>query len=150
MTVIKIEEVKKFMGTLLNSDTFDGFLCKGAEVVSNCTYSVDGRLNSGFFDEKPEREYALYSEIRPVLFELIKGKRTPVKISLILMKNRDDESEKESPENMVSSKYLNIHFEKGELNISTGVSYSGFTLSKSGEYEWDNEAQALLKRLQIC
>lgn len=163
MIALKIEEVKKFMGLLLNSETFDGFLIKGAEIRTATAFSVDGRLNPSFFDEKPEKQYAYYKDIRPVIFELIKGKRTPLGINIVLIKDdgpnaaygRTDAAdtapaaagpERHAGESPISSRFLNIRFEKGELMLSTGVSYESFTLSKAGEYEWDEEVKELIKK----
>jgi hypothetical protein len=51
---------------------------------------------------------------------------------------------------MVQNLILNIRFEQGEMTITTGVDYLGFTLDKQGEQLWDTTARKFLDKKEIA
>lgn len=160
MLSIQITEIKNFMAHLLSRETFDSFYLVEASVKMNISYHVDGHLNHDFFDtdtlDKPDRDYCLWKEARPFVFNIIKGKRLPLgcKIILGLPKATIAFLIKESKctfcEEDIEGIYLNILYEQKKLMITTGISYRSFSLDKSLEHDVDEHMQRFLKNKGIC
>lgn len=162
MILCKIRDQKDFMGKLLAGDGFDSFLLKEAVIYGFVPYQIDGRINKAFFsNEKDEDaaftayEYAQWKDIRPVCFDLIKGKRTPTKFAFVLYlkpEATDSIFEKagiSASNSLVQNLILNIRFEQGDMSITTAVDYSGFTLDKQAEHIWDTTARNFLDKKEI-
>ena len=91
MILCKIKDKKDFMGKLLTGDIFDSFLLKEALICGPVPFHIDGHINRAFFDETDgDNSYAStyesipWKDIRPVCFDLIKGKKTPTRFSFVL------------------------------------------------------------------
>ncbi len=147
MIALSISEIKKFMVHLLSMDTFDGFCLQKAELGLRSMITIDGKLNKDYdsgetADEGEEiSEYVGWNTIRDMVYQMIKGKKTPSSMNIIL---RNDKFADIRDEN-VSVYYLNIKYEAGALQIVTGVAYKTFSMDKSTEYEWDNYVREFLK-----
>ena len=50
---------------------------------------------------------------------------------------------------LVQNLILNIRFEQGEMSITTGIDYSGFTLDKHAEQLWDSTTGKFLDKKEI-
>ncbi len=162
MILCKIKDKKDFMGKLLAGKTFDSFLLKEASIHSFVPYLIDGHINKAFFDADDSvsasfltYEYAQWKDIRSVCFDLIKGKRTPTKFMFVLylkpeaMTAMFDKAGISITETFVQNLILNIRFEQGEMSLTTGVDYSGFTLDKSAEQLWDTTTFKFLDKKEI-
>ncbi len=147
MIALSISEIKKFMVHLLSMDTFDDFRLQKAELGLRSMITIDGKLNKDYdsgetADEEEEiSEYVGWNTIRDMVYQMIKGKKTPSSMNIIL---RNDKFSDIRDEN-VSVYYLNIKYEAGALQIVTGVAYKTFSMDKSTEYEWDNYVREFLK-----
>ena len=88
MTAFQILEMKHFMAKLLTEDCFDSFLLEKASVSCAVSYEIDGRVNPEFYqdDETPDAGYLFlpWKSIRPVLFQMIRGKHTPLSFKFVL------------------------------------------------------------------
>ena len=88
MTAFQILEMKHFMAKLLTEDCFDSFLLEKASVSCAVSYEIDGRVNPEFYqdDETPDAAYLFlpWKSIRPVLFQMIRGKHTPLSFKFVL------------------------------------------------------------------
>ena len=93
--------------------------------------------------------YLPFSMQRPVLFDLIKGKKTPVFFKFTLFLSPLDFYERTQlppdPSDAISGFLLNLRFMHGELTASTGVSYRTFSTDKSLEFEWDSYIRQFFK-----
>ena len=163
MILCKIKDKKDFISKLLTGECFDSFLLKEASIHGFVPFQIDGHINKGFFNmdapdsaEKLLYEYAQWKDIRPICFDLIKGKRTPTKFMFVLylkpeaMRAMFDKAEISLENSMVQNLILNIRFEQGEMTITTGVDYSGFTLDKQGELLWDSTTRKFLGKKEIA
>ena len=163
MLALQIKDVKHFMGKLLGTELFDSFLLEEATIVSYNTFHIDGRLNRDFFsceewDEPSVRpyEFSEWKNIRPVLFDLIKGKKTPVsfKFTLHLMPQFVagvlKPSETAVTEDQVKALVLTCRFEEGTLTLITGTSFHTFLLDRSVEPLWDKMIKAFLNKKEIA
>ena len=135
------------MAKLLVSDVFDVFRMQEASLITSVTYNISGRIRPDFYSPEEREnltgEIITWSEMRPRLFELIKGKNTPVSFRMTLSlddANMNALMAKESPEghsDALRALVINIRFENGAVNIITGTSYDSFVLDKSEEKIWD-------------
>lgn len=80
----KILDVKKFMNIMLCREAFDTLLLAEASITGGVSYVIDGHLTEDFYSEQELEEMGLagercttYGRVRPICFEMIKGKRTP-------------------------------------------------------------------------
>lgn len=162
MTALQIEEISAFTRKLFLETAFDGFWVKEAVIVTFNRFSIDGRIRPGFFNEEELEEmgiteYALWRQLRPICFSLIKGKRLPesFQITLQLPKNQEEIFLKEKglehyrPE-QISGLYLHIRYEGGDLKCVTGTSLTVFTMDRALEQGWDEYAAELLKSMGIA
>ena len=101
-------------------------------------------------------DYAQWKDIRPVCFDLIKGKRTPTKFTFVLYLKPEalsamfEKAGISQQDSLVQNLILNIRFEQGEMSITTGVDYSGFTLDKQAEQLWDSTTRKFLDKKEIA
>ena len=158
MISLKILEMNRFMGKLLKGETFDGFLLKEGFLRTNIEYRFQGQLFAEYFDTeeqaKLEEKYVYWGELRPTVFELIKGKRTPLAFSFTLLLTKNDTTQllarrqvnvgEDSP-----SLFLQIRFEHGTGHMVTGTARNVFTLDKSLEEAWDAEVRQLMKAMEL-
>lgn len=159
MISLKILEMNRFMGKLLKGENFDGFLMKEGFLRTGMEYRFQGRVFPEYFDseeqENHKEEYTYWGEIKPFVFELVKGKRTPLAFSFILLLTKNDTTEllarrqvkvgEDSP-----SLFLQIRFEHGEGRIVTGTARNTFTLDKSLDEAWDAEVKQRMKAMELA
>ena len=149
------------MEKLLTTEVFDNFQVEEVTIETFNTFSIDGHINREFFaGESNEtannnnRSFSLWSELRPICLNLIKGKRTPISFKFVL---HADNATKEAVIDKAGSDIepsllnlgVNIRFTKGELILTTGTAYSAFTLDKSAEKAWDNYFPSFLESCGI-
>ncbi|MBQ8038572.1 MAG: hypothetical protein IJ274_01625 [Lachnospiraceae bacterium] len=159
MISLKILEMNRFMGKLLKGENFDGFLLKEGFLRTGMEYRFQGRVFPEYFDteeqEKYKEEYTYWGEVKPFVFELVKGKRTPLAFSFTLLLTKNDTTEllarrqvnvgEDSP-----SLFLQIRFEHGMGRIVTGTARNMFTLDKSLDEAWDEEVKQIMKSMEIA
>ena len=85
MIAVQIADIGSFMTKFLRSEIFDPFEFMEGTLQTRITYDFDGHILSDSYSEDELREeglfghtYLPFSMQRPVLFDLIKGKKTPV------------------------------------------------------------------------
>ena len=159
MISLKILEMNRFMGKLLKGENFDGFLLKEGFLRTSMEYRFQGRVFPEYFDteeqEKHTEDYTYWGELKPFVFELVKGKRTPLAFAFTLLLSKDTTTEllarrsvnvgEDSP-----SLFLQIRFEHGAGRIITGTARNTFTLDKSLDEAWDTEVKQLLKAMELA
>ncbi|HEX3077272.1 MAG TPA: DUF5721 family protein [Lachnospiraceae bacterium] len=160
MVALHIVDVKAFMNSLLIQNVFDNFLLSELEIATYNQFTINGVLNRSWFDDEEKeqlngRTHSTWNEVKPIAFQLFKGKKVPSSFKIVLFL---------SPENTVkvieksgitidsaavSSLFLNIRYENGNLQLITGVSMKLFTMDKTLEHEWDSNMKQFLKHYQI-
>ena len=143
MIVLKIENIKEFMGLLLTGDMFDRFRVTGCEVTTFVTFKSDGKRNDNWFDTDEREEdvsgLILWQQLKPIIFSLIKGTKTPEKLKIDFchyMENGDVGS-------------LRMQFEKEELLLFTGYMQRDFSLDKGKQQAWDENCIQFIKKNNI-
>ncbi|WP_026510731.1 DUF5721 family protein [Butyrivibrio sp. LC3010] len=155
MIALKIKNTRQFMSVLLASEVFDDFLLESAELHTANTYHIDGRVNKEFFladDEQiPPYDLSEWRSLKPVCYELIKGKRTPLSFKFVMCVSPDEKLKllQEEYNSSVSSLVFMLRFKEGEIILTTGVALSGFTLDKSFEKIWDDYMRRFLTGVNI-
>lgn len=160
MIALQITELKAFMSKLLASTTFDDFLLQEATLQMAISYVIDGHINEGFFhtdDEdttlKKKPPFIAYKEVRGTFFELIKGKRTPLGFQVVLQLS-PERADMLFPEglthHLIKGLILNIRYDGAKAFITSGISYTSFSLDKTPELIWDEALITFLKGAGIA
>ncbi len=154
MIALQITELKTFMGKLLRTPVFDDFLLQEATLHMGISYVIDGHINEAFYQTEEDdtaykhSAFISYSEVRSTLFDLIKGKRTPLGFQVVLQL---------SPEkclilfpegleaHLTKGLLLNIRYDGSKAMITSGISYSSFSLNKTPELIWDEALMNFLR-----
>lgn len=158
MIALSLTEVKQCMSKLLLSETFDSFLFVEGEIMTFSTFSMDGYLKKDFFEEGtvPDREYALWKEMREYCFTLIKGKHTPLGFKFVLGLSASNIQKLISQHGLdyeledVRGLYINLKYDGQKLQCVTGTAMNLFTMDKSLEQAWDIMVQKFFTQKEIA
>ncbi|WP_099466496.1 DUF5721 family protein [Konateibacter massiliensis] len=163
MISLQIIDVKDFMSKLLISDTFNKFLLSEATITTYNTFTIDGHINKDFYstEELEEKdltgqEMSYWEILKPVCFELIKGKKTPLGFKIVFLLSPANVEKLLSQSNIslspndVNGLFLNIKYSNNSLSCITGTSIKVFSLDKTLEYEWDSMVQKFFKAHEIA
>lgn len=149
MICVKINNLKDFTSKLFVKDVFDEMYLTGATIRTHSTFQIEGRTNPDFFPDSDSlglEEYNSWKMLRPICFEIIKGKQLPCffKIVLKLSPAQVQRFLQQLPENVLSIKpadiaglFVNIKYELGIITLTTGTSLTVFTLDKEPEKQFD-------------
>ena len=144
MKMYQIEEVKPFMAQLLLQETFDKFCVSVAEIRTIVPITIKGTMSHDWLspedaEKYKELEYIPWKLLRPVVFELIKGKQTPdfLKIQFVYYSENGD------------CGGLRVQFEAGTLTCLSTYTPTEFSLDRNAETFWDENCQAFLKKHEI-
>ena len=122
MLALTIDPVKSFMSKLLKEGVFDEFYVKSAAIDTFVRFEIHAVADAP----------ALWADVRSFAFDIIKSGGTPKTMRIILGSNADKHGI-----DGATALYINIHFEGGKVLLTTGVSYNGFHMDKSGEKLWN-------------
>ena len=161
MVSFEIIDVKLFMSKLLKENMFDEFEISSLEVTTITKFTISGDLNKNFFssDENEiigDRKLVTWNEIKPIVFNIIKGNKTPstLKIVFSLPYNKiinmlNNHNMNITPEN-INGLFINILFDNNSLKCTTGTSLKLFTLDKTLEQYWDNSIKKFFSKHEIA
>lgn len=157
MLAIQIKDVKSFMSKLLSADMFDSFLLEEAQIHTFNTFIIDGHQNREFYTkeelEDPESvpyEYSQWKDVKGICFQLIKGKKVPVFMKIILHKKPEDaytlleEGSALEFAGTLKAFVVTIKFDVNGLLLTTGTSFSTFVLDKTADLLWDDAFRKFL------
>ena len=156
MIAFKIVDVKDFMNKLLIGEVFDNFLLVSFEITNYAKITIDGVKNEAWYEEEASGRYIAWKEIRDKISSLLKGERVPLGIKGVFRlseENTDKTAAKLGIKNAAEKDYglfFTLKFEKGEINIVTGVSVTDFLMSKQIGNLWDDDLLKFLKYYQIA
>lgn len=162
MIALKITNIKQFMNKFLAGEDFDSFLLEEASIRTYNTFTIDGRQNRAFYsteewEDKELRPYdfSLWKTVRPICFDLIKGKHTPASFHFVLHLIPDYTTailQKEecavSPE-QIKAFVLNIKYDGTALTLVTGCAFHTFLMDKTPDALWDRAVRQFLSNRQI-
>ena len=162
MQAFEILDIKEFMQLLLQSDTFNSYEFVSGEIRTDMLYTLDGHVNKDFFTEEElaamalsEHAYLPWDIAKNKIFLLIKGKRIPSTMKVVLRLS-EDMILKELSQHSASFRvddidgiYINILFQGQKLNVICGISYKIFTLDKHLEEIFSSKLITLFKSKNI-
>ena len=161
MKAFEITEQKAFMSALLIQDVFDHFAVSEVNLLSSCRFEIDGHRNGMFYTDEEkqalqETEYMQWAELKPYLYQLIKGSKTPSSFRIVFRLTAANTAnvvasvgDGTRPEE-VGGLFLNLQYEHEQLMVISGVAMKTFTLSKTVEQAWDGYAEKFLKKHGIA
>lgn len=157
MIALALTDVKECMGKLLLSETFDPFYFIEGEIVTFSTFTMDGYLKKDFYNDEnvPEREYALWKDMREFCLSIIKGKRTPLSFKFVLGLSDSNieklllQQELDFKPQDVRGLYVNLKYDGQNLQCITGTAMNLFTMDKSLEQAWDKMVQKFFTQKEI-
>ncbi len=162
MIALQIKNTKNMMNSLLISEQFDAFLVEEASVTTFNTFHIDGHIVKNFYTaeeidsmEQGLPEFSLWKDIKPVCFQLIKGKKTPVAFRVILHASPSlaasiaAEPDCEVSADLIRSLVLNIRYDAGHVTCVTGTSFTTFLPDKTTDAVWDKYIRRLFGLMQI-
>lgn len=157
MLAIQIKDVKTFMSKLLSADTFDSFLLEEAQIHTFNTYTIDGHQNREFYTkeelEDPEifpYEYSRWENMKSICFQLIKGKKVPTYMKIILHKKPEEaytlleEGGALEFAKLLKAFVVTIKYDAKGLLLTTGISFTTFVMDKTPDLLWDNAFRKFL------
>lgn len=156
MIAFKIVDVKDFMNKLLIGEVFDNFLLVSFEITNYAKITIDGVKNEAWYEEEVSGRYVTWKEVRDKISSLLKGDRVPLGIKGVFRlsdENTDKTATKLGIKDAAEKDYglfFTLKFEKGEINIVTGVSVTDFLMSKQIGNLWDEDLLKFLKYYQIA
>lgn len=156
MIAFKIVDVKDFMNKLLIGEVFDNFLLVSFEITNYAKITIDGVNNEAWYEDEASGRYVAWKEVREKISSLLKGDRVPLGIKGVFRlseENTDKTAAKLGIKDAAEKDYglfFTLKFEKGEINIVTGVSVTDFLMSKQIGNLWDEDLLKFLKYYQIA
>ena len=162
MLALQITSMKSFMNHLLVADTFENFLLAEATVSTANTYQIDGHINKDFYT--PEElsnptacpyDFALWKDLRPLVFQLIKGKKTPLFFKLVLHLQPANVGKLLAaagcsiPAEQIKALVLTIKYDGTHTVLTTGSAFHTFVMSKEPDEIWDKALMQFLSRKGI-
>ena len=162
MLALELTYTKDFMNKLLKSDLFDHFLLQEGVITAGASFTIDGKINKGFFSENELEELGItdyrflpFSMLRGNFFDLIKGKKAPSFFKFVfllspenLRRTLESVSSSFTPQD-ITGIFLNIRYQNQLLSLTTGISYNIFSTDKSLENEWDRMVKQFLKNHEV-
>lgn len=150
------------MTKLLSGRTFDSFLLEEASLSIKTTWILDGKINRNFYsseewEDETNHPFPLISwgEVRGHMRELIRGKKAPASLSIVLELRPDmmeqllaDEGYPRLMDN-IGAMVLNIRYDGSEVTLVTGIALKSFTLDRNAERIWDEAMGRFLASCEI-
>ena len=145
------------MSALLVQDVFDRFAVSEVNLLAACRFEIDGQRNKMFYSEEekqglPETEYMLWNEIKPYVYQIIKGSKTPSSLRIVFRLTAENTANvvasvgDGTKAEEVGGLFLNLQYDHEQLMVISGTAMKTFTLSKTVEQAWDGYAEKFLKK----
>lgn len=158
MIAFQITNTKDFMKKLLSSEIFDIFLLEEASINTYNTFSIDGHIQKDFYpkEELPIYNLSLWKNMKPLCFQLIKGRQTPLNFKFVLhlipecYKDFFKNQTETLSINQVNAFILNIRYDGSFVTIITGTNYQTFSLDKEADHIWDQSVRNFFSSHEIA
>ncbi len=163
MLALQITSMKSFMNHLLVADTFENFLLAQATISTANTYQIDGHMNKEFYTAEElsnpaccPYDFVRWKDLKPFVFNLIKGKKTPLFFKLILHLQPQNVGKLLAAagcsvsSEQVKALVLTIKYDGSHTVLTTGSAYHTFIMSKELDEIWDKALMQFLSRKGIA
>lgn len=160
MFACTVSDVRDFMEKLFLKEVFDGFQLMEAVIVTSNTFMIDGHIHKEYYTEEEwealaEKSISRWASVRPICFQMIKGKKTPESMKLVF-KMAEGAVEKlliksglAFQPSDVEGLFFNVRYDNQKLILTSGVSMRMFTMDKSLERFWEQRLESFLKQAEI-
>lgn len=164
MKVYNILDIKGFTGALFNGVLFDDFFTVQAEITTYNSFLIDGRIKKEYYDTDEIKDtdidiYSRWKKLKPICFNLIKGKKLPVSFALVFKFPQKDfiirQYDKMPQLEQKADYYINIKYNNKILSCTSVCSINTFTaefLNKGNllQEAWDDFIKVFLKDNNIA
>jgi hypothetical protein len=161
MIGLSILDIKNFMAGILTGTMFDKFYLRDGEIQTFTEFHLGGYLNRPYFDSEEwealeGRELCLWSEVKPIAFQLIKGHKLPVRFKLVFQLSNEntrwllDKYHLPVQPEDIGGLFMNITYEKQKLICTSGLSYKTFVMDKTLEQCWDETVIQYFKQNHVA
>ncbi len=150
MLALKVTDLKTFTNEMFIGEIFDNFLCVKASINHDISYNIDGHLNNEFKNPEDEDSYISWKKLKPLIFSMIKGNKLPIGFNIVLGVTKEslnilyNSSTHDYTIDQVEGLFLNVIFKNGEIIVTTGTSYSVFSMDKGLDHSFENAVKKLL------
>lgn len=149
MLAFTVNDTKSFMALLLKGGTFDSFHFRQGELTTFASFAMEGKRNMDFYSsdemELGLSRYVRWEEMRPFVFQAIKGNKLPKSVKLVF--SLPDEKIENLPN--TAAAFLNILFKDNTVLCTTAISQKTFSLDKGGEKLWEEYVLKFFKKNDI-
>lgn len=158
MQAIEILDIRDFMLLLFQTNTFDQYEFVSGDLKTDLSYSIDGHINRDFYSTEELETLPLTGHVflpwliaKDKIFQLIKGKKTPSRLKIILkatpkqLEHLLSETKSSLYPKDIDGIFLNILYQDKRLNVICGISYKIFSLDKELENEFFGSISTLFK-----
>ena len=150
MKSFEIVNIKNFTFQLFKGTIFDSFELRSAEINTFVSFHIDGRLQKDYFSlteqELLNHEYSTWLQMKPFVFQTIKGTRLPKNFKLVFSADKNM-LEQISPQ--AAALFLNVHYNGKIITCTTGGSQKSFSLDSSYVFPWDDFITSCFQHHQI-
>ena len=136
-------DVKSFMGRLLREEIFDAFEARTAEISAFVRITLDG-VKEAPEDGAAKGGFSLWSEVRPLVFEIIKASSKPRHMKMIFSHNAAEEIHTNA-----AALFLNVLYENDSLTFTTATAQKEFALDKSLDTAWDTWVRSFFEKIGV-
>lgn len=132
MFAFTIHDIKEFMNLLLKTPEFNNFTFRQGEIHSNALFIIQGKRDIENLTDEDNEPYCLWEEIKPFVFESVKGKKLP-KIMKLVLSLSEEETKKYPNTKSVS---MNLLFRDGKLLCTLSTMQESFQFNKDADEIW--------------
>jgi hypothetical protein len=161
MLALTIEDIKSATRELFVGDLFDRFLCTKVVIHQGVDYTIDGKCNLEFYDTEEQETraalvYTAWEEIKPIAFQMIRGHRLPLSFQIVLCAAPSSVEKllKHTPcpltQDQIEGLFINLHYKDERLTLTTGSSYTVFTMDKSLDHAFEDAVKKLIRTRDIA
>lgn len=160
MIQLAADDTKQFMNCLLRSEAFDHFLLYEMTLDVLHRFEFDGQINDAYLNDEEKaiyegQSYITWHALKPQVTAILKNSHTPsnMKITMSLGTAATLDIQRrilgEQTTYPVQGFLINIHFDGGQVRVTTAVNYSQFTMDKSIEQNFDGMMEKFFKKNDV-
>lgn len=141
MVYLKIKNIKQFMGKLFAGNAFDDFYVTACDINIITQINITAKRNREWNDEQTADEYCRWSELKEIVYNLIKGSRTPSLMKIVFADSLSGDND--------DIGIMTLKFEDDKAVVTTGFQSEVFSLDRSDEKKWDNSIVSLFEKNHV-
>jgi hypothetical protein len=161
MVSFEVIDIKLFMNNLLKDKMFDEFEVSSVELNTFTKFNISCDINKKHLSSDEleilgDRKLVKWSEIKDIVFYMIKGNKIPSYLKIVFALPHDKiesmvtKHQLNTKASDINGLFINILFENNLLKCTTGSSMNIFTLDKTLENYWDNSVKTFFKKHGIA